>query len=255
MKKKHYGQHFLKNPQHAQMAAAELKGWGSEYELLIEVGPGEGMLTEALLERRGDAQKLKLVEVDGDLIPTLQKRFATQGVEVVHADFLQAQLGHENFGLVGNFPYNISSQIVFKMLDLRAQIPEMVGMFQKEVAQRIVAAPGSKVYGILSVLAGAYYQRAMCFSLKPGAFHPPPKVDSSVIRLHRERSSIAALDERMLFTLVKAAFGQRRKTLRNSLKPWLTPEKRESLDANLLQLRPEQLSVDTFVQLSKALQK
>lgn len=249
--KKHLGQHFLKDPQQAKGLADALAlapDWG-----LMEIGPGMGVLTEFLLPL---APELKSVELDEESVLFLQSRFPNNARQIIHADVLSLDwaelMGGEPFALVGNYPYNISSQIIFKMLEYRELIPEMVGMFQKEVAERLVAAPGTKVYGILSVLCAAYYEREYLFSLSPTDFHPPPKVHSGVIRFRRKaKEDSAQCDPQLLKRVVKTAFNQRRKTLRNALKPLGRPL--DKLDPVLLQKRAEQLSYQDFVKLSTTL--
>ncbi|MFY0673601.1 MAG: ribosomal RNA small subunit methyltransferase A [Bacteroidia bacterium] len=254
--KKKFGQHFLKNENDAKRVADAVSMWGNQYPILLEIGPGGGALTQFLASEMSGARKLKLIEVDTDLIDNLKSKFGAKGVEVEHVDFLKADLDsiETDFGVAGNFPYNISSQILFKVLDFKHKVPEVVGMFQKEVSQRVAAPHGSKTYGILSVLVQSYYKVETVFTLKPGAFNPPPKVDSQVIRLERYRTEIEGLNHMFFHKLVKAAFGQRRKTLRNSIKMFLGERKNDdTLDA-ILRLRPEQLSVEAFIDLTKKLQ-
>lgn len=251
--KKKFGQHFLKDPANAKRISDAVKGWGGQYTQLIEIGPGGGVLTKFLVQNVSEKQSLTLVEIDRDLIEGLTKEYLKDGLSIDNIDFLKADLRKipSPFGVCGNFPYNISSQILFRILEYREHVPEMVGMFQKEVAQRVVAGHGNKTYGILSVLVQAYFKTEVVFTLKPGAFNPPPKVDSMVIRLERFRDSIPDLNEASFFKLVKAAFGQRRKTLRNSLANFLGEKKNdENLDA-ILRLRAEQLSVEDFIELAK----
>jgi len=254
--KKRFGQHFLKNENDAKRVADAVVLWGKDYPMLLEIGPGGGALTKFLANSISEFKKLRLIEVDTDLIENLKLKYGSSGVEVENIDFLKANLDaiETDFGVAGNFPYNISSQILFKVLDYKNKVPEVVGMFQKEVSQRVAAPHGSKTYGILSVLIQAYYKVETVFTLKPGAFNPPPKVDSQVIRLVRYRSEIEGLNQKFFHKLVKTAFGQRRKTLRNSIKMFLGERKDDdSLDA-ILRLRPEQLSVEAFINLTKKLQ-
>ncbi|MCB0737560.1 MAG: ribosomal RNA small subunit methyltransferase A [Bacteroidetes bacterium] len=255
-KKKQFGQHFLKNAGDAQRVADALQGWGDSYNQLLEIGPGEGRLTDFLVERVSAHQQLELIEVDDDLINLLNDKYGARGVRVHHGDVLKYPFGEtDQCGVIGNFPYNISSQIVFAILENRHLVQEMVGMFQKEVAQRIVADSGTKVYGILSVLTDAYYKRQPIFTLKPGAFHPPPKVNSMVIRLERYRYEIPDIDNNLFFRVVKQAFGQRRKTLRNSLKVYLNENSINALGETILQRRAEQLNHQEFSLITKVIQE
>ncbi len=251
--KKRFGQHFLKDDSNAKRVADAVTQWGHSYKQLLEIGPGGGALTQFLVKRLDENRKLSLIEIDTDLIQNLESQYSNSGVSIQNIDFLKADLSaiEMPFGVCGNFPYNISSQILFRVLDYRDSVPEVVGMFQKEVAQRVASAHGSKAYGILSVLVQAYYRVESVFVLKPGAFNPPPKVDSMVIRLQRFRSEIPDLDEKFFFKLVKAAFGQRRKTLRNSIKMFLNDISIDEKLEAILQCRAEQLSVDEFIWLAK----
>ncbi|MBK8489957.1 MAG: 16S rRNA (adenine(1518)-N(6)/adenine(1519)-N(6))-dimethyltransferase RsmA [Saprospirales bacterium] len=249
--KKSFGQHFLTSEPIAQRIAESLQET-AHYKKVLEVGPGKGILTKFLLDK---PYELVAVEADADMVTYLKQFFPSLDGRVVEADFLKLRLnevmGEEPFGLIGNFPYNISSQILFKMIDYRAQIPELVGMFQREMADRVIAPPGSKTYGVISVLVQAFYKGAHLFSVKPGSFSPPPKVQSSVIRLVRKDPYTLDCDERLFRRIVKQAFNQRRKMLRNTLKP-LFPD--EILKEEYFQQRPEVLSVDDFVQLTKRIE-
>ncbi len=255
--KKHLGQHFLTDPSVAQRIAETLPAEGPAR--VLEIGPGTGVLTEFLLQRPVD---LIAVELDAESVRYLQEVFPLKiavkplpyrSFRVLQADFLRLDLGPlfdgEPFAITGNFPYNISTQIVFRLLEFRHRVPVFSGMFQKEVAQRICAGPGSKTYGILSVLVQAYFQAEYCFTVPPHVFDPPPKVDSGVIRLIRRDETPPDWDEGALFTLVKTAFNQRRKTLRNSLKS-LRISDNLTEDA-IFDRRPEQLSVPEFIALTK----
>ncbi len=255
--KKHLGQHFLKDEDIAEQIAGTLTLKG--YKNVLEIGPGMGVLTKHLLKRDLD---LVAMDLDAESIVYLNHSFPLEHAEilqknnrlnVIEADFLKFDLtelyGDEPFAITGNFPYNISSQIVFKMLEMRKQIPEFSGMFQKEVAQRICEKPGSKTYGILSVLVQAFYDAEYLFTVPPTVFDPPPKVDSGVLRLTRRDERKLACDERLFFKVVKTAFNQRRKTIRNSLKTFgLSDNLKE--DA-IFDQRPEQLSVADFVTLTQ----
>lgn len=245
--KKQLGQHFLKETRYAEKLAAALQL--PEEGRLLEVGPGMGALTQFLPK-----EALKLVEVDAESVAYLQAHFPIELEQMLQQDFLQMRLdtlfAGKGFSLVGNFPYNISSQIVFKMLDHRHLIPEMAGMFQKEVAQRIAATHGTKTYGILSVLTQVYYRVTYLFDVPPGAFQPPPKVDSAVIRLQAVDPAPEVPYAR-LKALVKMAFNQRRKTLRNALKAM---QIEDLLNAHQMGgQRAEQIDVGTFIALAQAM--
>jgi len=248
--KKALGQHFLTDQDVAQAIVTSLRSSGP----VLEVGPGTGVLTQYLV--RDPQLALKVVEIDGESVRYLLEHFPALAPNLYEADFLQMDLRKifpDNFTVIGNFPYNISSQIFFKILDYRQQIPEVVGMVQKEVAERLAAGPGSKTYGILSVLLQAWYGIEYLFTVGEGAFVPPPKVKSAVIRLTRNARTTLDCDEALFRRVVKTTFNQRRKTIRNSLKPILStlpklPEFIPYLDA-----RPEQLSVEEFVDLTKSL--
>ncbi|MGB5554083.1 MAG: 16S rRNA (adenine(1518)-N(6)/adenine(1519)-N(6))-dimethyltransferase RsmA [Flavobacteriaceae bacterium] len=255
--KKHLGQHFLKDETIAQKIADTLVLDG--YNQVIEIGAGTGVLTKYLLKR--DIQ-LVAMDLDHESINYLNNEFTQQHyvghpngstLKVIEADFLNYDLyslfGNEPFAITGNFPYNISTQIVFKMLELKAQVPEFSGMFQKEVAQRICEPAGSKAYGILSVLVQAFYDVEYLFSVSPDVFDPPPKVDSGVLRLTRKKDFTLSCDESQFFKVVKTAFNQRRKTLRNSLKLFALSDNLKE-DA-IFDLRPEQLAVADFIALTK----
>ncbi|WP_289037275.1 16S rRNA (adenine(1518)-N(6)/adenine(1519)-N(6))-dimethyltransferase RsmA [Zobellia russellii] len=255
--KKHLGQHFLKDEEIAQKIAETLSLDG--YRNVVEIGPGTGVLTKYLL-----LQDINLVamDLDADSIVYLNHSFPLEHpkamagkstLQVIEADFLKYDLteifGDEQFAITGNFPYNISTQIVFKMLEMKAQVPEFSGMFQKEVAKRICEGEGNKTYGILSVLVQAYYDAEYLFTVSPQVFDPPPKVQSGVLRLVRKKNFTLDCDEKLFFRVVKAAFNQRRKTIRNSLKVFdLSPELRGDI---IFDQRPEQLSVADFVALTK----
>ena len=219
---------------------------------VLEVGPGMGVLTQYLLKR--EDIDLKAVEVDGESVDYLLTHFPGIQGKLLQADFLRLDM-HRVFPgayrVIGNFPYNISSQIFFKILDDKDRIPEVVCMIQKEVAERIAEKPGSKTYGILSVLLQAWYDIEYCFTVGPGAFAPPPKVQSAVIRLTRNGRTELGCDEKLFKTVVKTAFNQRRKTLRNALKPLIA----ERQDLPFMELRAERLSVEDFVVLTKAVEE
>lgn len=243
--KKHLGQHFLTDLSIAKDIADALLVNG-KYNRALEIGPGTGALTQFLLERNDF--KTEVVEVDQESVHYLNEHYPDL---IVHQEnFLKmdfSQFKDEQIAVVGNFPYNISSQILFKVLDEKEQVPEVVGMFQKEVAERVAEGPGSKTYGILSVLLQAYYDIEYLFTVPENVFNPPPKVKSGVIRLIRNNIQSLPCDERLFKTVVKSTFNQRRKTIRNGIKPFI---KGHNLDHPLLQKRPEQLSVDEFVVLT-----
>ena len=255
--KKHLGQHFLKDEKIAQQIAATLTLDG--YTKVIEVGPGTGVLTKYLLLRDID---LVAMDLDAESIVYLNHSFPIEhpkliqqnnSFNVLEADFLKFDLkqlyGDEQFAITGNFPYNISTQIVFKMLEMRAQVPEFSGMFQKEVAQRICEKEGNKTYGILSVLVQAFYNAEYLFTVPPQVFDPPPKVQSGVLKLTRKKDFRINCDEKLFYKVVKTAFNQRRKTLRNSLKSFnLSDNFKED---TIFDRRPEQMAVDDFISLTK----
>lgn len=249
--KKFLGQHFLKEDSIARDIAMGLTGHGG-LSHVIEVGPGTGALTKHLLAR--NEFKLTCFEVDRDSVPYLREHYP--GIDVREADFLRMDPDSVTDGLfavVGNFPYNISTQIVFKVLDHRDRCTELVGMFQKEVADRIRAPHGSKTYGITSVLAQAWYDVELLFHVEPGSFIPPPKVRSSVIRMKRNGVNELPCDEALLYRVVKTAFNQRRKTLRNALKA--LPEAESGVPERFADKRAEQLSVEEFITLAATFQQ
>jgi len=219
---------------------------------VLEIGPGMGALTEALLAR--EELEVQVMDVDRESIAYLESHFPSLHGKIHEADFLRLDFatfaGNEKMSVVGNFPYNISSQIVFKCLENRSLVPEITGMFQKEMAERIAEKPGTKRYGIISVLVQAFYDIEYCFTVDEHMFVPPPKVKSGVIRCTRNARGKLPCDEKLFIQVVKLAFNQRRKTLRNSLKQLLGEQQ---VDADLLALRPERLSVDDFIGLTQAL--
>lgn len=255
--KKYLGQHFLKDEKIAKDIADTLSFKG--YKNVLEIGPGTGVLTKYLLLNDID---LVAMDLDAESIIYLNHSFSLEHPETMHrkgdfkvleADFLKYDLtslfGDEQYAITGNFPYNISTQIVFKTLEMRKQIPEFSGMFQKEVAQRICEKEGSKVYGILSVFVQAFYDAEYLFTVPPSVFNPPPKVNSGVLRLTRKVNQDLDCDEKLFFKVVKTAFNQRRKTLRNSLKTFALSDVLKE-DA-IFDQRPEQLSVAEFIALTK----
>jgi len=249
--KKHLGQHFLTDKNIAAKIAGCLSG---NYTVVCELGPGTGILTSALLER-SDINKLKLIEIDSESVDYLNTHFKDERLEIVEYDFLKydlSKISTEPFALIGNFPYNISSQIFFKALANRDLVPEIAGMIQKEVAERMTASPGNKTYGILSVLMQTWYDIEYCFTVNENVFFPPPKVKSAVIRMTRNSFTKLQCDEKLLITVVKTAFNQRRKTMRNSLKSLLNDEIKSD---PIFDQRPEQLSVQQFIDLTNLISK
>ena len=246
--KKYLGQHFLTDLNIARRIVETLDF--TNYKRVLEIGPGMGVLSQFIISKTKD---LYLIEIDKESVKYLKEKYTELKSNIIEEDFLKInlkeKLGEKSFAIIGNFPYNISTQIVFKTLNHRNQIPFFSGMFQKEVAERICEPPGSKKYGILSVLTQLFYKTELLFLVPPQVFKPPPKVDSAVIRLVRKENFNLACDEKLLFKLVKLSFQQRRKTLRNSLKTMNIPEIFRE-DA-IFDLRPEKLSGDDFIQLTK----
>ncbi len=246
--KKHLGQHFLKDENIAKKIADSLTEIG--YDDVLEIGPGMGVLTKYLLEKKINTH---VIEIDTESVEYLKAHYLNLAERIISKDFLKINLNdffeNKSLAIIGNFPYNISSQIVFKTLENRHRIPEFSGMFQKEVAQRIAEKPGSKTYGILSVLTQAFYNAEYLFTVPPNVFDPPPKVDSGVIRLIRKEDYTLPVDEKLFFRVVKTAFNQRRKMLRGSLKIFNLSDKLRE-DAIFAQ-RPEQLSVEEFISLTQ----
>ncbi len=248
--KKHLGQHFLKDMNIAQQIVDGLTGH-TGYSKVLEIGPGMGVLTQYLLKKT--TFSTYVIEIDTESVTYLKKHFEELTPRIIEGDFLKYNTGEifsEPFAIIGNFPYNISSQIFFRALQIRDEIPEIVCMLQKEVAQRIASPPGNKDYGILSVLLQAFYDIDYLVSVPPGAFDPPPKVQSGVIRLRRNATANLDCNEKLFFRVVKTAFNQRRKTLRNALKPI-----GDFTDHPLLTKRAEQLSVSDFVILTQLAEK
>lgn len=246
--KKHLGQHFLTDLTIAKKIVDSLSLTG-QYTKVVEVGPGMGVLTQYLIENKN--YQTFPVDVDRESIGYLAEKYPSLKGSIVYGDFLKMDLNdiiaNEPFAVIGNFPYNISTQILFKVLDHKEQIPEVVGMFQKEVAERFAADPGSKTYGITSVLLQAFYNVEYLFTVGPEVFDPPPKVQSAVIRFVRNEKMTLDCDEKRFKAIVKMAFNQRRKMMRKSLKPLLNDTNK---DNEILTQRPEQLSVEQFVELT-----
>jgi len=246
--KKHLGQHFLTDKNIAAKIVESLRP-ADRYSQVLEVGPGMGILSDFLLQK--SEYEVSMVDIDTESFDYLKKKYPQLGSRLLNADFLEMDFGAYFKGpmaIIGNFPYNISSQILFKVLDNRNQVVEVVGMFQKEVAERCTSKPGSKEYGILSVFLQAYYKVEYLFTVKAGVFNPPPKVLSAVIRLTRNETAQLNCDEKLFWQVVKAGFNQRRKTLRNALSSLINKEK--MTDEPLLDLRAERLGVDDFVRLT-----
>ena len=247
--KKYLGQHFLKDEHIAERIALSLSG---SQRHLLEIGPGMGVLTKYLVTHPDI--DFRCVEIDSESVAFLHERYPM--LQVIEGDFLKMDLTtlfHDTFALIGNFPYNISSQILFRVFDHRNLIPEVVGMFQKEVAERIAAHPGSKTYGILSVLLSAFYNIEYLFTVDEHVFNPPPKVKSAVIRLTRNDVKRLECDEQLFVQTVKTGFNQRRKTLRNALKPM--GRDLSSIPDELLAKRAEQLSVADFILITNQLKE
>lgn len=246
--KKFLGQHFLTDERIAERIVDSLS---TETNHVLEIGPGMGVLTKYLIKK--DELDFHVVEIDRESVAYLHNHYPT--LDVIEGDFLQydlTSLFHDTFSIIGNFPYNISSQILFKVFDNRDRVNEVVGMFQKEVAERVAAGPGSKTYGILSVLLSAFYNIEYLFTVNENVFNPPPKVKSAVIRLRRNDVKSLECDEKLFVQVVKAGFNQRRKTLRNALRQLNLPLDRISEET--LAKRAEQLSVAQFIEITKTIE-
>ena len=249
--KKHLGQHFLNDETIAEKIANTLGFEG--YNNVLEIGPGMGVLTKYLLEKPTTTY---VCEIDSESVDYLKIHYPKLEGKIIANDFLKYNINEvfegKPFAIIGNFPYNISTQIVFRALEYRNQVMEFSGMFQKEVAKRICEKKGSKVYGILSVLVQAFYDAEYLFTVHPQVFTPPPSVQSGVLRLKRKENFTLSCNEKMFFSVVKTAFGQRRKTLRNSLKTYnLNEVLRQD---TIFDLRPEQLSVAQFIELTQKIE-
>ena len=244
--KKHLGQHFLTDHNITEKIVKSLSFQNCSF--VVEVGPGMVDLTRYLLKYTSN---LFLIDLDGESVDYIREEFPYLREKIVQADFLKWEPLFPSFSLIGNFPYNISSQILFRVLEYRHSIPECVGMFQKEVAKRITAKCGNKIYGILSVLVQTFYEVDYLFTVNEWVFSPPPKVKSAVIRLRR-KSYIPKLEEEFFFKFIKIAFSQRRKTLRNTLKT--LKFKNSFYEISLLDKRAEQLSVEEFIELSQKIE-
>lgn len=251
--KKHLGQHFLTDKNISRKIALQFKGHMA-CKKVLEIGPGMGALTDFLLENKEN--DVWVMDVDAESIVYLKTNYPQLEGKILEADFLKVNLkqffGEEPFAVVGNFPYNISSQILFRCLEFRNQIPEIMGMFQKEVAERVAEKPGSKTYGIISVLLQAFYDIEYCFTVDEHVFSPPPKVKSGVIRLTRNSRETLPCNEKLFIQVVKTCFNQRRKMIRNTMKPMLGGLE---ITHRLFTERPEQLSVEDFIELTLFLEK
>lgn len=246
--KKHLGQHFL-NDKNAAKRIADALDPSLGFTQVLEVGPGMGVLSDFLLEK--EEFETFLIDIDDESITYLQDKYPQLGDRLIHGDFLTLDFNQyfgEKMAVIGNYPYNISSQILFKILEERDRVVQMAGMFQKEVAQRCVAQPGTKEYGIISVFLQAYYDVEYLFTVKAGAFNPPPKVLSGVMRMTRNNVTDLGCDEALFWKVVKAGFNQRRKTLRNALSSIITKDKMSNNP--LYDLRAERLTVKDFVDLT-----
>ena len=243
--KKALGQHFLTDQNIAKKIVEQLS---PDLECVIEVGAGTGVLTQYLIQDRLDL--LHVIEIDKESIAYLRQHYPLLGDRLVEGDFLRSNLSAfatHDLAIIGNFPYNISSQIFFHVLDYKEQVVEVVGMVQKEMAERMAAKEGSKTYGILSVLLQAWYDIDYLFTVNENVFNPPPKVKSAVIKMRRNTVTDLGCDEKLFVRVVKQAFNQRRKTLRNSLRPFLNPV---LIADKVFDQRPEQLSVQEFIDLT-----
>ena len=249
--KKSFGQHFLNRTDIAQDIADGLLLTAENGGRVLEVGPGKAMLTQFLVEKK---HNLVVVEADKDMVAVLEKKYTPLSIKIVFDDFMKFDLAkafdNQPFSLIGNFPYNISSQIVFKMIDNRHLVPEMVGMFQLEMADRVVAKPGGKDYGVISVLAQAYYDSVKLFNVDKSCFSPPPNVQSAVIRLTRKANQDLGCDAILFKNVVKTSFNQRRKMLRNTVRPFFDKDPTLLADT-FFNRRPETLSLEEFVALTK----
>ena len=243
--KKSLGQHFLTDQNIAKRIVEQLS---PDVETVIEVGAGTGVLTQYMVNDIRD--KFYVIEIDHESIDYLKVHFPTLGDHLIQGDFLRSNLsqyGQQNMAIIGNFPYNISSQIFFQVLKYKEQVVEVVGMVQKEMAERMAAKEGSKTYGILSVLMQAWYDIEYLFIVHENVFNPPPKVKSAVIKMRRYATTDLGCDEKLFVSIVKQAFNQRRKTMRNSLRPMLSPD---IIENEVFNKRPEQLSVQDFINLT-----
>lgn len=248
--KKQLGQHFLNDK---NIAAQIVDAISSETKNLLEIGPGTGVLTDFILQK--NIPDFKIIEIDKESVDFLNEKYPQLKEQLIFGDFLRLDLANvfdDKFSIIGNFPYNISSQILFKVLDYRHQVDEVVGMFQKEVAERVASGPGTKKYGILSVLLQAFYDIEYLFTVNEDVFIPPPRVKSGVIRLKRNTVNKLDCNEKFFKTVIKTSFNQRRKTISNSLKSLGFKDHLGEL-GHLARQRPEQLSVAEFVEITNVL--
>src|SRR5829696_2851570 len=246
--KKYLGQHFLKDA----LIAERIVSFLSPAKNILEIGPGKGILTQFLFGIKNS--HVKIIEIDGEAVQHLIKIFPGKLRDIIQGDFLKMNLENifsEPFTIIGNFPYNISSQIVFRVLENKNRVPEVIGMFQREVAERIVSPPGNKSYGILSVLTQAFYETEIVLTLNEDDFSPPPQVKSAVVRMKRKYENKLRSDERIFFKVVKTAFNQRRKKLRNALASMI--ERNNDSKLPYLDLRAEALSWQKFDELTVAI--
>jgi 16S rRNA (adenine1518-N6/adenine1519-N6)-dimethyltransferase len=251
--KKHFGQHFLKDEAVAKKIVDSLQPSG-RYKQVLEIGPGMGVLSQYLFHRT--EFETKLIEIDKESIHFLMEKFPERARDIAEGDFLKMDLEktfNEPFAIIGNFPYNISTQILFAVLENRILIPEVVGMFQKEVGERIASPPGNRDYGIPSVLLQAWYDVELLFTLNENDFSPPPKVKSCVLRFERKENFILGCDEKKFFNVVKTSFNQRRKMLSNAIASLLPKEKISMLP--YMNLRAEQLGWQQFVELTNKIEE
>ncbi|MEN8765066.1 MAG: 16S rRNA (adenine(1518)-N(6)/adenine(1519)-N(6))-dimethyltransferase RsmA [Wenyingzhuangia sp.] len=250
--KKHLGQHFLTDESIAEQIANILSE--ETYDNVLEIGPGMGMMTKYLLQKKYTTHA---IEIDDESVEYLQAHYLHLASRIHNKDFLKINLQdifkQEQFAIIGNFPYNISSQIVFRTIEYRAFIPEFGGMFQMEVAKRICADPGSKTYGIISVLTQAYFDTTYLFTVPPTVFNPPPKVDSGVMIMKRKKNLHLPVSDKLFKRIVKTAFGQRRKMMRSSLKSLNISDELRAQE--IFNKRPEQLSVNGFIELTTLIEK
>jgi 16S rRNA (adenine1518-N6/adenine1519-N6)-dimethyltransferase len=250
--KKSYGQHFLVDEAISQKIVSSID---SETKNLLEVGPGKGALSKYLIKNK--SLDYIGVEADRDMVAFLIEHLGFTETKLISEDFLKMDFEPlfrgESFTIIGNFPYNISSQIIFKAIENRERVPELVGMFQKELAERIVSGPGSKIYGVASILTQAYYDTELLFHVPPDSFSPPPKVMSTIIRLKRKKDLHLPCNEKLFKSIVKQTFGQRRKMLRNTLKSFIKDEL--ILGEELFSKRPEELSLETFIEITNLVEK
>lgn len=245
--KKHLGQHFLRDDNIARKIVGYLS---PDAENVLEIGPGTGILTKFLLPEK--SINYHAIEIDSESVEFLKNHFPDYSEKFILADFLKFNwetIVSDNVSVIGNFPYNISSQILFRVLENRDKVSEVIGMFQKEVAERISSGSGNKKYGVLSVLVQAYFQIDYLFTVNENVFYPPPKVKSAVIKLTRNQTKQLDCDEKLFFKLVKAGFNQRRKTLRNSLREYQFTQSDKIFE--MLNKRAEQLTVSDFVFLAQ----